>query len=489
MMDLDRLKKELTENNWLDGNAYINGEWLYKPERFKVYDPSNGEVVGHVTDCNADDCERAIKAASDAFPVWSETTAAKRGALLMTWHQKIKENVDLLAHLLTLEQGKILSEAKGEIHYGASFIKWFAAEAERAYGDVIPSNHPDKRMTVVKQPIGVCAAITPWNFPNAMITRKIAPALAAGCTIVLKPSDETPYSALALAYLAEEAGFPKGVINVVTAKDPVPIGEVLTSSPMVRKISFTGSTRVGKWLMERSAPTLKKLSLELGGNAPLIVFEDADMDMAIEGAISSKFRNNGQTCICSNRILVQDTVYEEFQSRLAEKTGQMKYGSGFESENSLGPLINKKALEKVSGLVEDAIAKGARLASQSDDDRNGLFFAPAVLTGVTPEMEIFSEEIFGPVAPLYKFSTDEEAVDLANDTRYGLAAYFYTRDLSRAWKIAEKLEYGMIGVNETAISNASAPFGGIKESGFGREGSKYGIDEYLNVKYVCFGIR
>lgn len=487
-MDLERLKRELADNNWLDGNAYINGEWLHKPQKFEVFDPATGEAIGKVTDCNAKDCTAAIDAAQEALAGWAALSASKRSALLMAWYVKIKNNADLLARLLTLEQGKILSEAKGEILYGASFVRWFASEAERAYGDVIPSNHPDKRMTVLKQPVGVCAAITPWNFPNAMVTRKIAPALAAGCTVVLKPSDETPYSALALAYLAEEAGIPKGVLNVVTAKNPVPIGETITSSRVVRKISFTGSTSVGKWLMEKSAPTLKRLSLELGGNAPMIIFEDADMEQAVKGTIASKFRNNGQTCICSNRILVHDAIYDEFYTRLSEQLGKMKYGSGFDNDSDFGPLINRQAVEKVNRLVGDAVEKGARLVSDEKDHASGLFYKPAILADASPEMNVFSEEIFGPVAPLYRFSSDQEAVALANDTRYGLAAYFYTNQLSRAWKVAEQLEYGMVGINETAITNAAAPFGGIKESGFGREGSRYGIEEYLDIKYVCFGI-
>lgn len=487
-MNREQLINELNSKNWLKGDAYINGEWVSGSKRFDVTDPATGEVIGNAADCTAVDCNSAISYASEALSGWSDLTASKRGSLLYKWYDLIKQNTDLLAHLLTLEQGKILSEAKGEILYGASFVKWFAGEAERAYGDVIPSNHNGRRMVVLQQPVGVCAAITPWNFPNAMITRKIAPALAAGCTIVLKPSDETPFSALALVDLAEKAGFPKGVINVVLAKDPVPIGETLTSSPVVRKISFTGSTMVGKWLMERSAPTLKRILLELGGNAPLIVFDDADIDLAVTGAVASKFRNNGQTCICSNRILVHDSIYDRFANALSDRVAKMQFGNGFDEDNKLGPLINKKSVQKVERLVSNAMDKGAKQIGSSHGEEGGLFYAPTILTDVDSSMDLFSQEIFGPVAPLYRFSSDEEAANMANDTVYGLASYFYTRDISRAWRIAEKLQYGMVGVNETAISNASAPFGGIKESGFGREGSKYGLEEYLDKKYVCFGI-
>lgn len=481
---------KLRNSKLLRSEGYINGFWKVdiSDKRFPVFNPATNEKLADVADLSLDITTEAIDGAQDALPAWSAKTAQERSKILRKWFDLICENADDLALILTQEQGKPLKEAKGEILYGASFIEWFAEEAKRTYGDVIPSHGADKRIVVIKQPIGVVAAITPWNFPNAMITRKVAPALAAGCTVVVKPSEETPLSALALAVLAEDAGIPKGVFNVVTGLDAKAIGGALTSSSKVKKLSFTGSTPVGKLLMKQCADTVKKVSLELGGNAPFIVFDDADIDAAVQGAIISKYRNAGQTCVCANRLLVQTGVYDEFAHKYAEEVAKLKVGVGTDDGVTIGPLINEKALEKVEYLVSDAIAKGAKAITGGKSSELGkTFYQPTVLTGATADMACSTEEIFGPIAPLYEFSTEEEAINMANNTQYGLASYFYSRDIGRIWRVAEGLEYGMVGINEGLISTAVAPFGGIKESGVGREGSKYGIDDFLEIKYMCMG--
>jgi succinate-semialdehyde dehydrogenase/glutarate-semialdehyde dehydrogenase len=433
----------------------------------------------------ADETRRAIEAANRAWPAWRGLTAKERCGILRNWFNLIMENADDLALLLTMEQGKPLAEAKGEVTYGASFIEWFAEEARRVYGDIIPPHQADKRIVVIKQPIGVVASITPWNFPIAMITRKCAPALAAGCPVVIKPAELTPLSAFALAELAERAGIPAGIVNVVTGVSSE-IGGEMTSNPIVRKLSFTGSTRVGKLLMEQCAGTVKKVSMELGGNAPFIVFDDADLDAAVEGAMISKFRNAGQTCVCANRILVQDGVYEAFAEKLAVAVRKLSVGDGTEAGVNQGPLINMAAIAKIEEHVSDATAKGAKIAVGGNRHAlGGSFFEPTILTGVTTDMKVTKEETFGPVAPLFRFKTEEEAIEMANDTEFGLAAYFYARDLGRVWRVAEALETGMVGVNTGLISTEVAPFGGVKESGIGREGSRYGMDDFLEVKYIC----
>lgn len=471
--------------------AYVDGQWIAAQTKgtFSVHDPATGNFLAEVPHMDLQDTENAVHAAKEAFQHWSKLEAAQRAGFLRKWHQLIVDNADDLAYLLTMEQGKPLAEAKAEILYGASFVEWFAEEARRVYGDIIPGHQANKRILVLRQPIGVVAAITPWNFPNAMITRKIAPALAAGCTIVLKPAEDTPLSALALAALAEQAGFPAGVINVLTTKDPEKMGNYLCKHPDIRKISFTGSTEVGKWLFEQSASTLKKLSLELGGNAPFIVFDDANVDDAVEGAIASKYRNAGQTCVCANRILVQEGIYEAFVEKFTEAVKALKVGIGTEENVVIGPLIHDKALEKVQILLKEAVDKGAKIQCGGNTHSLGSpFFDPTVISEVTQDMAFSTNEIFGPVAPIYRFKTDEEAIELANATSAGLAAYFYARDLSRVWKVAEALEYGIVGVNSGKISTTVAPFGGVKESGFGREGSKYGIDEYTVMKYLCLEV-
>ena len=455
---------------------------------FEVTNPADGTLLGRVPDSGREETHAAIAAAKKAFPGWAARTAKQRAQVLRDWYNLILSNHEELARLLTLEQGKPLTEARSEILYGAAFVEWFAEEGKRLYGDVVPTTSPDKRLLVLKQPIGVVGAITPWNFPNAMVTRKIAPALAAGCTIVLKPAEDTPLSALALAELARRAGVPDGVINIVTSSRPREVADVLTSSPDVRKLSFTGSTQVGKILMRQCSDTLKRLSLELGGNAPLIVFEDAELDAAVAGAVVSKFRNGGQTCVSANRILVHESVMHAFAAKFSAAAAALRVGDGLQEGTTIGPLINEEAVAKVERLVRDAVASGARAVTGGARHSNGgNFFSPTVLTGVAPDMTIAREEIFGPVAPLYPFKTEEQAVRIANDTPYGLAAYFYTCDLSRAFRVAEALEYGMVGLNEVTISNEAAPFGGMKESGVGREGSKYGLDDYVEIKYFCIG--
>ncbi|MCC7017484.1 MAG: NAD-dependent succinate-semialdehyde dehydrogenase [Rhodospirillales bacterium] len=479
----------LSDSRLFRDKAYIDGAWTDADSRatFAVANPATGARLGQVPKMGRAEAKRAIAAAAKAMPAWAKRTAKDRAGILRKWNDLILEHKEDLARLMTAEQGKPLAEAKGEVVYGASFVEWFAEEGKRIYGDTIPAHAPDKRLLVLKQPVGVVAAITPWNFPNAMITRKCAPALAAGCTVVIKPAEDTPYSALALAELADRAGFPKGTINVLTGVAEE-IGAEMTSNPTVRKISFTGSTEVGKLLMRQSAGTVKKISLELGGNAPFIVFDDADMELAVAGALASKYRNTGQTCVCANRILIQESVYDEFVSRLAQTVSGMKVGDGLEGETQQGPLINADALAKVERLVEDAKKKGARAAVGGKRHAlGGTFYEPTVLTDVTPAMDIFNEEIFGPVAALYRFKTEDEAIGLANDTPYGLAAYFYSRDLNRMWRVSEGLEYGLVGVNDGVIATDAAPFGGVKESGFGREGSKYGIQDFVDIKYVCVG--
>lgn len=471
---------------FLHTEAYINGQWVGKDQTFSVINPFDGALLAEVADCNREDTKAAIQAAHGAFPSWSKMTAKERGDILRKWYDLQMEHVEELARLLTLEQGKPLAEARGEISYGASFVEWFAEEGRRVYGDVIPPHAADKRITVIKQAIGVVGAITPWNFPHAMITRKVAPALAAGCTVVIKPSDLTPLSALALADLAEQAGFPPGVFNIITCKDPADIGAELTSNPLVKKISFTGSTRVGKILLAQSADQVKKVSLELGGNAPFIVFDDADLEAAVEGCLASKFRNAGQTCVCTNRIFVHQSIQDEFVQRLAKKIKKIQVGNGLVEGTVVGPMINEAAVEKSRQLLVDALEKGA-LVHTGGDEAKGLCFPPTLVSQVQPNMSIFREEIFGPIAAVYSFETEAEAIALANDTVFGLASYFYGRDYARIWRVAEALEYGIVGINTGMISTTVAPFGGIKQSGFGREGSKYGMDDYLNIKYMCWG--
>ncbi len=481
----------LNDQSLLRTQAYVNGAWrdAFSGKTFAVTNPATGEELARVADVGAEETRQAINDADAALPAWRAKTAKERAAILRRWFELIMAAQEDLAVLMTLEQGKPLAEARGEVAYGASFIEWFAEEGKRVYGDVIPSFAGNKRIVVLKEPIGVVAAITPWNFPNAMITRKVGPALAAGCTIVVKPAEDTPLSALALAELAERAGVPAGVFNIVTGSDPVAIGGELTASPIVRKLSFTGSTEVGKILMRQSADTVKKVSLELGGNAPFIVFDDADLDEAVKGALASKYRNSGQTCVCANRLLVQAGVYDAFAAKLAEAVKQIRVGNGMEAGVTQGPMINGQAVEKVEELMGDALAKGAKVAlGGKRHAMGGTFFEPTILTGVTTEMRVAREEIFGPVAPLFKFETEADAIRMANDTEFGLAAYFYSRDIGRVWRVAEQLEYGMVGINEGILSTEVAPFGGIKQSGIGREGSKYGVEDFLEIKYLCVGL-
>jgi succinate-semialdehyde dehydrogenase/glutarate-semialdehyde dehydrogenase len=469
--------------------AYIDGEWCdaVEGQTVTVMNPATGETLGTVPHMGAQETRRAIEAASAAWPAWRARTAHERARILRTWADLMMNNVDDLAAIMTYEQGKPLAESKGEVGYAASFFEWFGEQAKRIEGDVLESPARDRRIIVTKEPIGVCAAITPWNFPAAMITRKVGPALAAGCPIVLKPAELTPYSALALAVLAERAGVPKGVFSIVTG-DSKAIGAEMCANPLVRKLSFTGSTPVGRLLMEQCAPTIKKLSLELGGNASFIVFDDADLDAAVEGAIASKYRNTGQTCVCANRIFVQDGVYDEFARRFTDRVKQLKVGNGMDAGVNQGPLIEEKAVVKVEQHIADALAKGARLLTGGQRHALGhSFFEPTVLADVTPAMRIAGEETFGPVAPLFRFKTEDEVIAMANDTDYGLASYFYARDIARVWRVAERIESGMVGVNTGLISNEVAPFGGVKQSGLGREGSKYGMDDYLVIKYICLG--
>ncbi|QAU33761.1 NAD-dependent succinate-semialdehyde dehydrogenase [Janthinobacterium sp. 17J80-10] len=477
----------LIDISLLKSQAFVNGQWVDADggARFAVTDPATGETLAQVPAMGAAETERAVAAAQVAQQAWAARSAKERAAILHAWNDLILANLEDLAYLMTREQGKPLAEARGEIRYAASFIDWFAEEARRIHGDIPQHPDADKRIQVYKQPVGVCAAITPWNFPAAMITRKAGPALAAGCAIIIKPAEQTPLSAFALAELAQRAGVPAGVLQVITG-DARAIGGVLTASPVVRKLSFTGSTGVGRILMAQCAPTVKRLSLELGGNAPFIVFDDADVDAAVNGALIAKYRNSGQTCVCANRFLVQDGIYDAFASKLAEKVAALAVGNGLQAETVQGPLIDQAAIDKVEELVADAREKGAKvLAGGSRHALGGSFYQPTVLGGVTPGMRMAREEIFGPVAPLFRFRDESEAVAMANDTEFGLAAYVYTRDLARSWRVTEALEYGMVGLNTGLISNEVGPFGGVKQSGIGREGSRYGIEEYLELKYVC----
>ncbi|HWY92754.1 MAG TPA: NADP-dependent succinate-semialdehyde dehydrogenase [Chthoniobacterales bacterium] len=469
--------------------AYIGGRWCDADSgaTFDVTNPATGETLGTVPNMGAAETRRAIEAAKNAWAAWRRKPAKERSALLRRWNDLMVANVDDLGKLMTAEQGKPLAEAKGEVLYAASFIEWFAEEAKRVYGDTIPSPWNDRRLVVIKEPIGVCAAITPWNFPAAMITRKAGPALASGCTMVAKPAEATPLSALALAVLAERAGIPAGVFNVLTG-EPREIGGEMTSNPDVRKLTFTGSTEVGRILMKQSADTIKKLSLELGGNAPFIVFDDADLDAAVEGAIVSKYRNAGQTCVCANRLIVQSGVYDAFAEKLVAAVKKLKVGNGLEADVDQGPLIDRSAVEKIEDHIQDAVSHGARVLLGGKQHALGqTFFEPTVLADVTPKMKVAREETFGPLAPLFRFETDEDAVRLANDTEFGLASYFYSRDVGRIWRAAEGLESGIVGINTGLISNEVAPFGGVKQSGLGREGSHYGMEEFVEVKYLCFG--
>ncbi|HVP84779.1 MAG TPA: NAD-dependent succinate-semialdehyde dehydrogenase [Rhizomicrobium sp.] len=481
---------KLSDKTLLRADAYVNGAWTTASAnaRFSVTNPATGETLAEVADLNAADTRAAIEAAYAALPAWRAKTAKERSVLMRKWFELIMAAQEDLALIMTAEQGKPLAETRGEVAYGASFIEWFAEEGKRVYGDVIPTNAPNRRIIVTKEPIGVVAAITPWNFPNAMITRKCAPALAAGCTFLIKPAAETPLSATALAELAHRAGIPKGVFNVVTSEKAAEVGLELTQHPLIRKFSFTGSTPIGKKLMAQCASTVKKVSLELGGNAPFIVFDDADLDAAVEGAMASKYRNMGQTCVCANRLLVQDKVYDAFAKKLEERVRAMKVGNGIEDGVVQGPLITMKAVEKVEKLIADGVAKGAKIAVGGKRHAlGGTFFEPTVIENATPQMEFAREEIFGPVATLFRFKDEAEAIRLANDTEYGLAAYFYARDIGRIWRVAEALEYGIVGINEGIISTEVAPFGGMKESGIGREGSKYGIEDFLEIKYLALG--
>jgi succinate-semialdehyde dehydrogenase / glutarate-semialdehyde dehydrogenase len=483
---------KLRDPDLLRTRAFIGGKWsdAASGATHTIVNPATREPIGTVPDMSTSDVRRAIEAASQAFPAWAALTARERAAILRRWYELLMANQDDLAILMTAEQGKPLAEAKGEIAYGAAFIEWFAEEGKRLYGDIIPPHQADRRLLVLRQPVGVVAAITPWNFPMAMITRKAGPALAAGCTFVCKPASQTPYSALAAAALAARAGVPAGVLNVVTGTDAAGLGGELTNNALVRKVTFTGSTEVGKKLMAQCAAGVKKITMELGGNAPFIVFEDADLDAAVAGAIASKYRNTGQTCICANRLLVHAPVYEAFARKLVQAVGQLRVGDGLKGPTDQGPLIDTKALAKVEQHLADAVAKGARIALGGQRHAlGGTFFEPTVVTEVTPAMLIAREETFGPIAPLFRFESESDAIRMANDTEFGLAAYFYTRDLARSWRVAEALEYGMVGLNTGLFSTEVAPFGGVKESGIGREGSRYGILDYTELKFLCVGLR
>ena len=482
--------QELKNPSLFRQQCFVNGVWCDAEggATIPVTNPADGRQLGVIPRMGAAETRRAIEAANAAWPAWRAMAAKDRAVILRRWYELMHQNADDLARIMTLEQGKPLTEAKGEVAYAASYFEWFAEEGKRAYGDTIPSPSADRRIVVVKEPVGVCAAITPWNFPSAMITRKAGAALAAGCPIVVKPATQTPYSALALAVLAKEAGVPDGVFSVVTGSASE-IGGEMTSNPLVRKLSFTGSTEVGRTLMEQTATTIKKVSMELGGNAPFIVFDDADLDAAVQGAIISKYRNTGQTCVCANRIYVQDGVYDAFARKLVEAVGQLKVGDGLQPGISLGPLIDEHAVRKVQEHIDDALEQGAEvLAGGRVHAMGGTFYEPTVLANMTPAMRIAREETFGPVAPLFRFKTDEEVIAMANDTEFGLAAYFYSRDIGRVWRVGEALEYGMVGINTGLLSNEAAPFGGVKQSGLGREGSHYGLDDYMVVKYLCMGL-
>ena len=483
------MKVNVKDNNLICGRSHINGAWVDADsgETLNVINPATGDTISTVAKCGTSETRRMIEAASEAQKAWSSSTAKERAALLRRWFDLIMENQEDLAQILTAEQGKPLAEARGEIVYGANYIEWFSEESKRVYGDVIPQPANDKRVMVIKQPVGVVACITPWNFPNAMLTRKIAPAIAAGCAVVCKPANATPLSAIALMVLAERAGFPPGLMNIVTGRT-AEIGAEMTSNPLVRKVTFTGSTQVGKQLMAECAATVKRTSMELGGNAPFIVFDDADVDSAVQGAIISKYRNAGQTCVCSNRILVQASVLEEFTTKFVAAVQSLEMGNGDKEGVAVGPLIDQNAAASVCEFIDDALSKGASLIAGGGRSPLGdCFVEPTILTNASRDMRVFSEEIFGPVAPIFSFETEIQAIEMANDTEFGLAAYFYSRDIGRIYRVAEKLEYGIIGINEGIISNEMAPFGGVKESGSGREGSKYGLEDYLDIKYMCIG--
>ena len=478
----------LKDPSLLKTQAYVNGRWIDGEKTFPVYNPATGELVANVTDLGPSDVADAVDAAHAAQPAWAAKTGKERAAVLRRWFDLMVENADDLATILTAEMGKPLAEARGEILYGASFIEWFAEEAKRIYGETIPGHQADKRIVVIRQPVGVVGSITPWNFPNAMIARKVAPALAVGCSFVARPAELTPLSAIAMAVLAERAGVPAGIFNVLPSSDSAGVGQELCANPKVAKITFTGSTRVGRILMKQCADTIKKMSLELGGNAPFIVFDDADLDAAVEGALIAKYRNGGQTCVCANRIYVQSGIYDAFAAKLAEKVRGMKIGNGFEEGVTVGPLISEAALKKVEEHVSDALDKGARVLEGGERaEQGGTFYRPTVLADVTTDMKVAREETFGPVAPLFRFEDEAEAVAMANDTEFGLASYFYSKDLARVWRVAEALESGMVGINTGLISTEVAPFGGIKQSGLGREGSRHGVEDYLELKYLCMG--
>lgn len=481
---------QLRNTELLRNRSYVNGKWIEASQKgeFIVTNPFDGSVLAIVPDMGVEDVLPVVAAADEAFHLWKNKTADDRSVLVRQWYDLVVENEDDLAQLITFEQGKPIQEAKGEIKYAASFMAWFAEEATRVYGDVIPGHGEDKRILTIKQPVGVVVAITPWNFPAAMVTRKIAPAIAAGCTIILKPAEATPLTALALAYLAEKAGIPAGVINVITTNRPGPVASALLIDSRVRKVSFTGSTEVGKQLLKQSAETVKKVSLELGGNAPFIVFKDANITEAVKGAIASKYRNTGQTCVCANRIFVHESVFHQFVKQFTEEVNRLQTGNGMDNNVQIGPMINEKAVKKVEYLIQDAVTTGASIiCGGKRQSQMNTFFQPTILTDVNEQMEIHQAEIFGPVAPIYKFSSEQEVLDRANDTSYGLAAYFYGNNMNQIWRVAEALDYGMVGINTGMISTTKAPFGGIKESGMGKEGSKYGMDEYLVLKYLCFG--
>ncbi|MEX0431082.1 NAD-dependent succinate-semialdehyde dehydrogenase [Spiribacter insolitus] len=483
-MSLDLVRPEL-----LEPRAFIAGEWVAGQNQSNVTNPATGEVIAHAADLTVAEMREAIDAAHEAGPAWAARTARDRADILMRWHDLLLDNQEDLARILTAEMGKPIAEARGEIAYGASFIRWFAEEGRRVYGDIIPGHQPDKRIMVLKQPIGVVGSITPWNFPNAMIARKVAPALAAGCTFVGRPAESTPLSATAMARLGSEAGLPEGVLNVVTGADAAGLGGELCRNPKVRKLTFTGSTEVGRILMRQCAQNVTKLSLELGGNAPFIVFDDADLEAAVQGAIMAKYRNGGQTCVCANRIYVQDGVHDAFIERLGEAVAGMKVGPGLDEANQIGPLINQPAMDKVQAHLDDAVSRGARVVvGGRRSERGGLYFEPTVLADIQPDTRLLVEETFGPIAPVVRFHSETEVIAMANATEFGLAAYFYTRDLGRSWRVAEALEYGIVGLNTGLISTAEAPFGGVKASGLGREGSRYGIDDFLEIKYLCAAV-
>ncbi|MCE9665593.1 NAD-dependent succinate-semialdehyde dehydrogenase [Halomonas sp. M5N1S17] len=481
---------QLKDPGLLKTQAYIDGQWVAGTDgdSFEVTNPATGDVIAKVANVGAAEARFAIEAAHRALPAWQAKTAKQRSVILRRWHDLMLEHQDDLALIMTCEQGKPLAEARGEVAYGASFIEWFAEEAKRVYGDVIPTFAHDRRLVTIKQPVGVVAAITPWNFPNAMLARKAAPALAVGCTFVMKPAKETPLSALAMVELAERAGVPAGVLNLVVGESSSEIGNELTGNPLVRKVTFTGSTPVGKQLLKQCAESVKKVSMELGGNAPIIVFDDADLDQAVTGALASKYRNAGQTCICANRILVQEGIYDAFVEKFTAAVSELKVGNGLDENVTMGPLVSERAVREVHEKVEEALAQGARATIGGTPDSQGAcFYRPTVLVDVDSDMRVFREEIFGPVAPIFRFKDEADAIAMANDTEVGLASYLYTRDLGCAWRVSEGLEYGMVGVNEVGISSEVIPFGGIKESGLGREGSKYGLEDYLEVKYICMG--